>query len=239
MASTIRICSGKWPIVNVTVVCTKLFILILHYSEIELPHGKTKVTLDDVMNPIGECISSITATSWIILFIAMLFWQFRTIKVIYHAVQYYDIKKFYNTALKIDDVSVGFSLFIVPHRIDFFWFCFRLTVGFSIAVRNRQFDLAWSATKNTWRAARTANVHSQDTVDWIGHLSQNFTVSYRQISFKFWNKRSSAVLHYWKTVLRGNWPFISTPHELSVCLFCKLSSLSFIIILKILGRNYW
>lgn len=58
------------------------------------------------MYPIGQCTSSITATSWVILFLAMLFWQFRTIKVIYHALQYYDIKKFYNSALKIEDVSV-------------------------------------------------------------------------------------------------------------------------------------
>ncbi|KAJ6633195.1 Autophagy-related protein 9A [Pseudolycoriella hygida] len=64
---------------------------------------KIKITLEDVMYPIGHCISSITAASWIILFLAMLFWQFRTIKVIYHAIQYYDIKKFYNTALKIED----------------------------------------------------------------------------------------------------------------------------------------
>ncbi|XP_037038233.1 autophagy-related protein 9A isoform X2 [Bradysia coprophila] len=76
------------------------------FREVPLAHNKTKVTLDDVMYPVGECISSITATSWIILFIAMLFWQFRTIKVIYHALQYYDIKKFYNSALKIDDSEI-------------------------------------------------------------------------------------------------------------------------------------
>lgn len=78
----------------------------MYHREVELKPPKPKVTLDDVMYPIGHCVSSITATSWIILFIAMLFWQFRTIKVIYHALQYYDIKKFYNSALKIDDVSV-------------------------------------------------------------------------------------------------------------------------------------
>lgn len=40
-----------------------------------------------------------------ILVLASLFWFFRLIKVAYHAVQYWDIKKFYNTALKIADVS--------------------------------------------------------------------------------------------------------------------------------------
>lgn len=57
--------------------------------------------------------------SWIILSIAMLFWQFRTIKVIYHALQYYDIKKFYNSALKIDDVSTCGYIPTVKLMCDF------------------------------------------------------------------------------------------------------------------------
>lgn len=66
----------------------------------------TKVTLDDVTYPLGTCVSSIPAASWVILFLAMLFWQIRTIQVICHVLQYYDIKKFYNSALKIEDVSI-------------------------------------------------------------------------------------------------------------------------------------
>lgn len=87
------------------------------------------------MYPIGQCTSSISATSWVILFIAMLFWQFRTIKVIYHALQYYDIKKFYNSALKIEDVSVCVCVYYQRKNNKLALFC-------TFSVRDRQFDLA-------------------------------------------------------------------------------------------------
>lgn len=52
-----------------------------------------------------QTLSAISAWSWVMLSITLLFWVFRSIKVMYHAVQYWDVKKFYNTALKIADVS--------------------------------------------------------------------------------------------------------------------------------------
>lgn len=66
----------------------------------------TRTSLDDVILPFDQCAASIHGITWLILFLSMLFWIFRVIRFIYHAMQYYDIKKFFNTALKIDDVSV-------------------------------------------------------------------------------------------------------------------------------------
>lgn len=50
------------------------------------------------------------AFTWVILFLSALFWIFRLIRFFYHAVQYYDIKKFFNAALKIDDVCIRLYL---------------------------------------------------------------------------------------------------------------------------------
>lgn len=49
-------------------------------------------------------MSTLTGLSWILLSLAALYWVFRLIKCCYHAVQFWDVKKFYNTALKIEDV---------------------------------------------------------------------------------------------------------------------------------------
>lgn len=64
----------------------------------------TKITISDSVYTCSECVSSISGWSWLVLTLAILFWVFRLIKVVYHSVQYWDVKKFYNTALKIDDV---------------------------------------------------------------------------------------------------------------------------------------
>lgn len=82
-------------------------------SEVTLNH--TKVTLPDTIYPPSECIASIPAKSWLVLALATLFWLFRSIKTIFNGIQYWDIKKFYNTALKINDVSA--ILKIVLERI--------------------------------------------------------------------------------------------------------------------------
>lgn len=65
-----------------------------------------RITLDEAILPYGECIDAITLSGWCVIFLSTLFWVFRLIRFFYHAVQYYDIKKFFNNALKIDDVSV-------------------------------------------------------------------------------------------------------------------------------------
>lgn len=70
----------------------------------------TRITLDEVIVPFDVCIASIHGFTWFIIFLSTLFWLFRVVRFFYHAVQYYDIKKFFNTALKIDDVSKPFYL---------------------------------------------------------------------------------------------------------------------------------
>lgn len=67
--------------------------------------NRTKVTLDDVLYTPGQCMETMSFKSWLLLLLAGLYCFFRSIKFCYHAVQFWDIKKFYNTALKIDDVS--------------------------------------------------------------------------------------------------------------------------------------
>lgn len=64
--------------------------------------------MDEVILPYGECVGSIDMFWWLIIFLSTLFWVFRFIRFCYHAVQFYDIKKFFNNALKIDDVSIHF-----------------------------------------------------------------------------------------------------------------------------------
>lgn len=67
--------------------------------------NRTKVTLNDVVYSSGECFDSLSYKSWILITLAGLYWFFRILKFCYHAVQFWDIKKFYNAALKIEDVS--------------------------------------------------------------------------------------------------------------------------------------
>lgn len=76
--------------------------------------------IEEVILPYGECINAITLSGWTVIFLSTLFWIFRLIRFFYHAVQYYDIKKFFNSALKIDDVSflLYASLSITQMRVD-------------------------------------------------------------------------------------------------------------------------
>ncbi|KAL5276671.1 ATG9A family protein [Megaselia abdita] len=62
-----------------------------------------KVTIGDVIKPYGKCVSEFAFTTYVILVAAFLFFLWRTIRVVYQMANYADIKKFYNTALKIDD----------------------------------------------------------------------------------------------------------------------------------------
>ncbi|XP_058822812.1 autophagy-related protein 9A [Topomyia yanbarensis] len=63
----------------------------------------TKVTLSDAMQTPAECAPNLGAIDWLVLMLAGLFWTFRLFKFFYHFVQFWDIKLFFNTALKIDD----------------------------------------------------------------------------------------------------------------------------------------
>lgn len=63
----------------------------------------TKVTIDDVLDSTSVCVHSLSGVTWVALTLAGIFWMLRLIKVFYHIVQYWDIKMFFNIALKIED----------------------------------------------------------------------------------------------------------------------------------------
>ena len=59
------------------------------------------------MIPYSDCVSDFGFSTYVILVAAFLFFLWRTIRVVYQIANYADIKKFYNTALKIEDVSLS------------------------------------------------------------------------------------------------------------------------------------
>ncbi|KAM7347122.1 autophagy-related protein 9 [Cochliomyia hominivorax] len=67
------------------------------------PNNHTKITLSDVIIPMDKCVNKFGGLTVLVLFIASIYLLIRSVKVLYHLCQYWDIKKFYNTALHIDD----------------------------------------------------------------------------------------------------------------------------------------
>lgn len=65
-----------------------------------------KVSLGDAVIPSGQCVTSFGFITWMGLCVALIFWLIRVFKVVCHIFQFWDIKCFFNTALKISDVSV-------------------------------------------------------------------------------------------------------------------------------------
>ncbi|KAH8397182.1 hypothetical protein KR215_010284 [Drosophila sulfurigaster] len=76
----------------------------INYDELfgNLPN-RTKTTLDEVIIPTGVCITKFGFFTYLIIFIAAIYLGIRVLKMIYHITQYADIKRFYNTALGIED----------------------------------------------------------------------------------------------------------------------------------------
>lgn len=72
----------------------------------KLDGNSTRITIVDIIRPYDECVDSIHGITWMIIFLSSLFWVFRLIRFFYHAVQFYDIKKFFNSALKIEDAEL-------------------------------------------------------------------------------------------------------------------------------------
>ncbi|XP_063224010.1 autophagy-related protein 9A [Bacillus rossius redtenbacheri] len=66
-------------------------------------NGTNKITLSDAVLSSQECITSFGGFTWIVIFVAVIFWFLRAVKVVYHLFQFWDIKIFFNTALKIHD----------------------------------------------------------------------------------------------------------------------------------------
>ncbi|XP_055544756.1 autophagy-related protein 9A [Wyeomyia smithii] len=67
-------------------------------------HNKT--TLADVMQSPAECVAVLGPIDWLLLVLAAIFWTFRLFKFFFHFFQFWDIKLFFNTALKIDDTDL-------------------------------------------------------------------------------------------------------------------------------------
>ncbi|XP_053950967.1 autophagy-related protein 9A isoform X1 [Anastrepha ludens] len=63
----------------------------------------TKISLGDVIIPTGECIAHFNGFTYLLLLLALLYFVVRFLRVIYFITQYMDMKKFYQSALHIDD----------------------------------------------------------------------------------------------------------------------------------------
>ncbi|XP_032455508.1 autophagy-related protein 9A-like [Nasonia vitripennis] len=74
---------------------------ILFKDRISANTGKTSIS--DAILPIKECLASMGLVTWISIAVASIFWLLRLVKVLYHFVQYWNIKSFFNVALKISD----------------------------------------------------------------------------------------------------------------------------------------
>ncbi|XP_068146434.1 autophagy-related protein 9A [Drosophila tropicalis] len=67
---------------------------------------QSKTTLSDVIKSPGECIENFGIFTFFIIFMAAIYLGIRLLRTIYHIIHYADIKKFYNTALGIEDAEL-------------------------------------------------------------------------------------------------------------------------------------
>nr|XP_022914147.1 autophagy-related protein 9A [Onthophagus taurus]XP_022914148.1 autophagy-related protein 9A [Onthophagus taurus]XP_022914150.1 autophagy-related protein 9A [Onthophagus taurus] len=67
------------------------------------PGNSTRVTIGDVVYPVGEWAGRLNMWTWIVLLIAFFVWLLRLCRSGYSLLQYWDIKQFYNTALGFAD----------------------------------------------------------------------------------------------------------------------------------------
>ncbi|XP_015601194.1 autophagy-related protein 9A isoform X2 [Cephus cinctus] len=65
-----------------------------------------KISIGDAILPAGKCAESLGPITWICILIATIFWILRAVKVLYHLTQFWDIKLFFNIALKIEDCEL-------------------------------------------------------------------------------------------------------------------------------------
>ncbi|XP_028049857.1 autophagy-related protein 9A [Monomorium pharaonis] len=72
----------------------------------------------DAIMCIGDCIKSISLFYWILLVVAIIFFILQLLKVLYHITQFWEIKMFFNTALKIADCELdNFTWHEVQKRV--------------------------------------------------------------------------------------------------------------------------
>ncbi|KYN37882.1 Autophagy-related protein 9A [Trachymyrmex septentrionalis] len=77
----------------------------IDYSKLYSGGGNTTDTShkSDAIMCMGDCIKSISSFYWSLLVVATIFFILQFFKVLYHLTQFWEIKMFFNTALKIAD----------------------------------------------------------------------------------------------------------------------------------------
>lgn len=89
----------------------------LLFNDVPHPDNHTKTTISDVVLPVAQCVSNFDAITWIVVIpLSCLYWVFKLVKFLYYIVQYWDIKSFFNSALKIDDVSIIETVSTASHN---------------------------------------------------------------------------------------------------------------------------
>lgn len=63
----------------------------------------TKYTINDVIYTSEQCHSRFTLWTYLLLLVSVIFWAIRAITVFFHIIHNYDIQRFMQVALKIDD----------------------------------------------------------------------------------------------------------------------------------------
>ncbi len=107
---------------------TSLTVFLIEFVDYEilfrekLPEGRRdpldKVRISDCVKPFWETVGHFSLAMWTCLFVAFVFWCTRALATFYHFFQYWDIKSFYNVALKIsDDELDSFTWHEVQRRL--------------------------------------------------------------------------------------------------------------------------
>ncbi|XP_076683763.1 autophagy-related protein 9 isoform X3 [Andrena cerasifolii] len=73
----------------------------------KVPSNTThKTSINDALLSWEECMASMGLITWICISVATIFWILRVVKVLCHLTKFWDIKLFFNTALKIEDCDL-------------------------------------------------------------------------------------------------------------------------------------
>jgi len=85
--------------------------------------NKTKITLSDAFMPVDQCKVQISGLTWVCLLVACVFWGLRAFRALLHLGQFWEIKHFFNAALKITDVILNtvLNFYYDSKLISFIW----------------------------------------------------------------------------------------------------------------------
>lgn len=75
-------------------------------SRREVALNSSKTTINDVLYSSAQCHDRFTFWTYSLITVAGIFWIFRAITVFFHIVHNWDIKSFFNVALKIEDAEL-------------------------------------------------------------------------------------------------------------------------------------